>query len=248
MSTLRQKKKDPVPTEDVEALIIQDVDDSAASPSSPKRTSASIIHQNPVAIARMVLRKVGHLLIKDDEDAEDITTAGGIIALLKDIFIGMMIGIVCVSVLVFLDHKNVIHMQSAHNYREMAFAMLSDPETRQSVEESSGLKFMTVEHYQSKTAEIKSFPAQIVKIKENMKKYDADMVVAKKEYEAIKPDYDKLVADPLLGLDKFCGECSWQGKTNCNARLSYVMDKYNKAEIESKLSMMASLPQCVKKE
>ncbi|KAL3791213.1 hypothetical protein ACHAW5_007796 [Stephanodiscus triporus] len=247
MSTLRQKRKDHVPTEDVEALIIQDVDDSAAPPSSPMRTSASHLRQNPVVIARMVLRKVGHLLM-NDEDAEDITTAGGFIALLKDILIGLIFGMISVSALVFLDFKNVLHMQSAHNYRNMANAMLSDPETRKSVEESSGLHFMTVEDYQRKVNEIKQFPSQLTSIEEKSKKLVPDLEAAKKEYEAIKPDYDKLLADPLLGLDKFCGECSWQGRTSCDGRLSYVIDKYKKSKAESKLSMMESLPQCVKKE
>jgi len=154
MSTLRQKKKDSVPKEDAEAHMIHDGDDSAESPSSPMRTTASPLHHNPAGIARMVLRKVGHHLLINDKDAEDITTAGGIIALLKDILVGIILGCICVYVLVFLVHKNVIHMQSAHSYRNMAYEILSDPETRENIEESTGLVFRPVEDLHWRMTEI----------------------------------------------------------------------------------------------
>jgi hypothetical protein len=70
--------------------------------------------------------------------------------------------------------------------------------------------------------------------------------VAKKEHTAIKPGYDILVNDPMLGLDKFCRDCSWNGGTNCFMRLTYLMDKYNLKQIKAKLDLMKSFPQCVK--
>jgi hypothetical protein len=255
MSTLRQKRKDPVSKEDIEDLIsldvndpAVDVDDSAGSAPSSKRAS-HLVHHDPVFVARMVLRKVGQLLIKDDEEsnAEDITTTGGIIALLKDIFIGIVVGLICVSALIFLDHKDVIHMQSAHNYRNYAFNVLSDPETMKNIEESSGVKFMDVQDYQKKIKEIESFTTKIAEFEEKGKKYVPDLEVAKKEYAAMKPEYDKLVADPLLGLDKFCGECGWQGRTNCNARLNYFETTHNLRTIAAKLAIMEQAPQCIKK-
>ena len=50
-----------------------------------------------------------------------------------------------------------------------------------------------------------------------MKKFITDLEVAKKEHMAIKPGYDILMKDLMLGLDKFCGECSWRGRTSCDA-------------------------------
>ena len=35
--------------------------------------------------------------------------------------------------------------------------------------------------------------------------------MVKKEHTVIKPGYDILALDPMLGLDKFCGECIWKG-------------------------------------
>ena len=70
--------------------------------------------------------------------------------------------------------------------------------------------------------------------------------MAKKEHAAIKPGYDILVKDPMLGLDKFCGECSWNGGTDCFMRLSYLMDTYNLKPIKATLDLMKSTPQCVK--
>ena len=67
-----------------------------------------------------------------------------------------------------------------------------------------------------------------------------------KEHAAIKPGDDILVKNPMLGLDKFSGECSWRGGTNCDARLSYLMSTYGLQTVKGKLELMKSTPQCVR--
>jgi hypothetical protein len=248
MSTLRHKKKDPVVSaEDIEALISPD--DEAASPrASPANQSKSSISQHdPVTVAKLVLNKVRELISKEENEGDDIATSEGFISLLKDIFIGITFGILCISILIMLDHKDVIHLQSAHNYRNMAYTLLNDPETRASVQESSGLIFMRMEEYDKKAKEIEAVPAQVKELEEKKKKSDANLEVATKERDDIKPGYDKLVSDPMLGLDTFCGDCAWNGGTNCNARKDYLMSTYNQKEIKTKLDMIKGTPQCVKK-
>ena len=146
-----------------------------------------------------------------------------------------------------LDHKDVIHIQSAHNYRNMAYTLLNDPETRTNVQESSGLVFMTMEDYESKVKEIEKTPAQLKELEEKKTKSNADLEAATKEHDAMKPGYDKLVSDPLLGLDKYCGDCKWQGGTTCDGRKEYLMSTYNQTELKTKLDLIKSTPQCVKK-
>ena len=241
MSNLRQKKREIVTEEDIEAVVSPNDDGAPGPATSSKPVTAERLQHNPFFIARLVLRKVCEL-ITSDEDEKDFT----IIGLLRDIVIGIVFGLISVSILVFLDHKGVIHTQSAHGYRDMVRAMMLDPETRKNAEESSGIIFLDDYEYKTKFDEIGVYPSQVKALEERTIKYIADLEVAKKEHAAIKPGYDILVNDPMSGLDKFCRDCSWNGGTNCFMRLSYLMDKYNLKPIKAKLDLMKSAPQCVK--
>ena len=247
MSTLRQKKKDPVPAEDIEALI--NPDSEALPPRAPpaNQSKSSTSQHDPSTIARLVLSRVGELISKEETEGDDISTSEGFVSLLKDIFIGITFGLLCISILIMLDHKDVIHIQSAHNYRNMAYTLLNDPETRTNVQESSGLVFMTMEDYESKVKDIEKTPAQLKELEEKKTKSNANLEVATKERDAMKPGYDKLVSDPLLGLDKYCGDCKWQGGSTCDSRKEYLMSTYNQTELKTKLDLIKSTPQCVKK-
>ncbi len=246
MSTLRQKKRETVPEFDIEAIVSPNDDGAPAPATSSKPVTAEHLQHNPFFVVRLVLRKVGELITSDDDNEDNITSFVGIIALLKDIVIGIIFGLIAVSILVFLDHKDVIHLKSAHKYRDMGLQMMRDPEIRKSVEENSGLKFMETVEYQRKFDEIKTQPTKITDLEEKTIKYLADLEVAKKEHSAIKPGYDILALDPMLGLDKFCGECSWNGGTNCDARLDYLMSTYNLKRVKATLDLMKSTPQCVR--
>ena len=242
MSNLRQKKREIVRDDDIEAVVSPNDDGAPGPATSSKPVTAERLQHNPFFIARLVLRKVCEL-ITSDEDEKDFT----IIGLLRDIVIGIVFGLISVSILVFLDHKGVIHTQSAHGYRDMVRAMMLDPETRKNVEESSGIIFLEAETYKIKFDEIGYYPSQVKALNERTKKYLADLEVAKKEHAAIKPGYDILVKDPRLGLDKFCGECSWNGGTNCDARLSYLMSTYGLQRVKATMDVIKGTPQCVRK-
>ena len=248
MSNLRRKKRELVTEEDIEAPIAPRKYDAAASPSAASsRTATGSSHRpnNPALLARTVLRKV--LDVLKSEDAGDITTFKGVFTLLQDIAAGVILGLLTVSALIFLDHKDVIHLQSAHKYRNAAFTMVQDPETRKNFEESLGLMFMEAGVYKKNVAKVKSFPADIIGSEERIRKVIADLEVAKKEYAAIKPGYDILVNDPMLGLDKFCDKCSWKGgRDDCFMRLTYLMETYNLKPMRATIDLMKSTPQCVK--
>ena len=145
MSGLRQViKKDVTEAADLEAQEKEPLKDSSESEGKNDATAFATASatdsmpagsHNPVFIAKIIFRKVAELLISTDE--EDLTQPAGIITLLKDIVLGIILGVLTISVLIFLDHHNIVHFQSAHNFRNAAFQLMNDPETIANLEESS---------------------------------------------------------------------------------------------------------------
>lgn len=233
MSGLRQIHKETIPEEDLEALI-QDKDEPVVKRSAPTGGASS---HNPVFLGKVIFQKVVGLISSDEE--ED-ASPGGLITLLRDIIVGVVFGVVTISVLVFLDHKDVVHFQSAHNFRNAAFNMLNDPETIATLEESTGMKFLTISDYDAKRKEIDSVAAKIVSHQEVLDKRIAESENKKKEVVALKEEHTRVMNHPLLGLDKYCGGCKWsmQGQT-CDARVAFLQEKYNTPTIVGKVSAMA---------
>ena len=216
---MMKKRETAGPDEDIEALISPDDDCAHAPATSSKPAIAKHLQHNPLFVARLVLRKVGEL-ITSDEDEDNIASSGGIITFLRDIVIGIVFGLLTVSFLIFLDHKDVIHLQSAHNYRNAAFAMVQDPETRTLIEESSGLIFMGLKSHETNVNEIAGFPGKIKVREEKISMLAGDLEVAKKEHAAIKPGCDILPLDRMLGLGQICGECIWRKRQESTYSLS----------------------------
>jgi hypothetical protein len=120
------------------------------------------------------------------KDKGSITTVRGVITLLQEIGAGITLGVLAVSTFVFLDHKDVMHLQSMHKY------CMRDLKTRWNVKESPGLKFMESDGYQKKIAEINSLPTKITYLDEKVRKY--------LKHAAIKPGHDVLALGGMLGL------------------------------------------------
>jgi len=250
MSNLRKvPKKGAIiaEVEDVEAPKVRDTPKISAAftaTSTSDSFSAPGAGKNPVFLAKVIARKVLALLAPSDE--EDVTQMGRFIALFCDVSIGIIFGVLIISTLISLDHRGVIHIQSAHNIRNTAFHLLSDPETMANIEESSDLKFMTIAKYESKRNEIDSVAEKIASNEEVLKKRTEELEAKKKEIEGIKDEYEKLVGDPLLQLGSYCGSCSWGGGKTCDARVQFLKDTYNTRPIQAKLSAMTH-ESCVKK-
>eukprot|EP00571_Detonula_confervacea_P015971 CAMPEP_0172307472 /NCGR_PEP_ID=MMETSP1058-20130122/8320_1 /TAXON_ID=83371 /ORGANISM="Detonula confervacea, Strain CCMP 353" /LENGTH=240 /DNA_ID=CAMNT_0013019645 /DNA_START=84 /DNA_END=806 /DNA_ORIENTATION=+ len=239
MSGLRQVLKDTIPEGDIEAPKDKgESKTSLLSDSTPSKPS-----HNPVFLAKVVLRKVIGLVMSSDE--EDLSQPGGVVTLLKDIILGVILGVLTISMLIFLDHRDVVHFQSAHNFRNAAFQLLNDPETIANIEESSDLKFMTINEFESKRKEIDSVAEKLKGHEEVLAKRVSEAEEKKKEMDGIKEEYAALMANPLLGLDKFCGGCIWSGKTSCDVRVTFLQDTYNTRPIAAKINAMLH-PSCKK--
>jgi len=240
MSNLRKvSKKGAIiaEVEDVEAPQVMDASKiSTAFDATSDSLSAPGAGKKNAFLAKIIARKVLALLAASDE--EDVTQLGGFINLLKDVIGGIIFGVMTISFLILLDHRGVVHFQSAHNFRNAAFQLLNDPETIANVEESSDLKFMTIIEYESKRKELDSVVEKKAGNEEILKKRTEEAEVKKKEVEGMREEYEKLMGNPLLQLDSYCGGCIWGGKTRCDTRVQFLKDTYNTRPIQAKLSAM----------
>jgi hypothetical protein len=259
MSSLRHTgKRDAPEAGDVEAQTL--VDDKKGSshdpPQSPLKLKAVATDdsfnappgasRNPVFLAKIIFRKVVDLA-RSGTDEDDIATFGGFIALIRDVITGVVLGILTISVIVFLDHHNIVHLQSAHNLRNNAFALVNDPETLATIEESSGLKFMLKEDYSEMLKKIEDFPAEMVSGAEKVKKQDAEIAENRKRIEENKPEHERIMAmaNTVLELDKYCGTCRWEGRTTCDERVDYLKSTYGDSIHKARVGAMRS-PSCKK--
>jgi len=239
MSSLRQVSKKDTSEGDVEDQPLVDVTDKKGVSSTPPRSPRSTIPgagHNPILLAKIIFRKVVDIMVASEE--EDLSQPGGIITLLKDIILGVILGVLTISCLIFLDHRNIVHFQSAHNFRNAAFQLLNDPETITTLEESSDLKFIMITDYESKRKEIDGVTVKLAKHKEVLEKRTAEAAEKQKEIDEIKPTYDSLVNNPILELDKYCGGCTWGAGKSCDGRVQFLKETYNTKPIEAKISAM----------
>lgn len=247
MSNLRKVSNKDSPEEDVEAPKDKEspkISTAFAAASTSDSISAPGAGKNPVFLAKLITRKVLALLVSSDE--EDVTQPGGFVTLLKDVIVGIILGMMTISFLIFLDHRGVVHFQSAHNFRNAAFQLLNEPETIANIEESSDLKFMTITEYESKRKEIDSVAEKLAQNEEVLRKRTDEAEANKKEVEGVREEWEKLMGNPLLQLDTYCGGCPWGGGKSCDSRVQYLKETYNTRPVQAKLSAMTHIS-CIKK-
>jgi len=175
-----------------------------------------------------------------------LSHSGKIIVIINSAIIGLILSLVVISILTFLDHRDVIHLDSAHNFRSMAFQLMNDPETIATLEESSDLKFLTIDKYESMKKEIETKDNDYVEhLEKRIKEEEEKMKMKSRDTDAMQKEYETLLKNPLLEWDKYCGTCVWQGKTSCDERAKYLQETYNLGEDVAKIGAMGA-PSCVK--
>mmetsp|Transcript_11920 Transcript_11920/g.24041 ORF Transcript_11920/g.24041 Transcript_11920/m.24041 type:complete len:251 (+) Transcript_11920:92-844(+) len=239
-------KKPDAPDGPEDSLIVATDEESLlrkeSAPVTSHRPMASAAFSRPMAIFQKVMEHAVARVSTDDESQDD---TGGFIVIIKDCFIGMVFGLLTISCLIFLDHHNIIHLQSAHNFREAAFQSLNNPETIANLEESSGMKFMTSEQYNSWQKEIDEATSKMESAKQKLEDRTKEAETKSTELAPLEEEYEKLVNNPLVGLDKYCGECKWSGKTTCDGRADYLKNTYNLSPVAAKIGAM-NTPSCKK--
>jgi len=221
---LRQASdNDASPEEDIEAPKGK-FTTSAYNPNTPSHS--------PVFLVKAIVGKVVTTL-RGSEDGD------GAIGLSRDIVLGLIMGIFMISTFIILDHTNVIHSKSAHNFRRAGFKLLNDPETITFVEEFSDLKFLSMNKYDDMRKEINTTTpkrkADLQKVIDNRIAEENENVRGK---EALKKEHESLMNHPILELDKYCGGCTWADATTCDGRVAFLHDKYGQGLVGAKLAAM----------
>mmetsp|Transcript_1291 Transcript_1291/g.2207 ORF Transcript_1291/g.2207 Transcript_1291/m.2207 type:complete len:230 (-) Transcript_1291:99-788(-) len=214
---------DASPEEDIEAPKGK-FTTSAYKPNTPSHS--------PVFLVKAIVGKVVTTLRGSEDGA-------GAIGLSRDVILGLITGIFMISTFIILDHTNVIHSKSAHNFRRAGFKLLNDPETITFVEESSDLKFLMMYKYDDMRKEmITTTPKRKADLQKVIDKRIAEENENIRGKEALKKEYESLVNHPILGLDKFCGGCKWADATTCDGRVSFLQNAYGQGLFSAKLSAM----------
>ena len=100
---------------------------------------------------RILLQKIFLAIITDvpDEDLWDPKTSKiiVIITLIKEIILAAIISFFIVALVLFLDHKFMLNLPTARNYRRATFQLMNDDETLAHIEQYAGIKFMDMNEY-----------------------------------------------------------------------------------------------------
>jgi len=193
-----------------------------------------------VVSARLLCRKIIHAVLTDLDDEtlrrEDTETILIVITLLKEAMLGIVIAFALVSFILFLDHRFLLGLPTARNFRKATFAVMNDKETLINFEENAGLKFLSVEEYESIMVEINTssnktdLAYRIIETRNNdLKELQADMA----PYDGV---LDKLFES--IGLDKWCESCHWGMKLSCLSRAESLEARYNTPKFEAMVSTM----------
>ena len=260
--SLRSKVADPpdAPDEESQSLLVDKSTPERSAPggarvavAAPKNTTASSApspaisafdrmaqsnnNHNPILLAKLVGRRFLHLMLTE-EDTDPSSNLGFAIGLLKDIILGIVFGVLTISLIIVLDHRNIIHLQSAHHLRDNVYATMSNPDNLAYLEEETGMKFMSFEEYDSAKKEIDSSSDLTEQAKTKLDERTKELGEKKKELETIKEEYEKAKSDPKFkDLDNFCDSCKW-GPTTCGARVTYLIDTYNNGKIVAMMNLM----------
>lgn len=260
--SLRSKVADPpdAPDEESQSLLVDKSTPERSAPggarvavAAPKNTTASSApspaisafdrmaqsnnNHNPILLAKLVGRRFLHLMLTED-DTDPSSNLGFAIGLLKDIILGIVFGVLTISLIIVLDHRNIIHLQSAHHLRDNVYATMSNPDNLAYLEEETGMKFMSFEEYDSAKKEIDSSSDLTEQAKTKLDERTKELGEKKKELETIKEEYEKAKSDPKFkDLDNFCDSCKW-GPTTCGARVTYLIDTYNNGKIVAMMNLM----------
>eukprot|EP00571_Detonula_confervacea_P017781 CAMPEP_0172311854 /NCGR_PEP_ID=MMETSP1058-20130122/15811_1 /TAXON_ID=83371 /ORGANISM="Detonula confervacea, Strain CCMP 353" /LENGTH=500 /DNA_ID=CAMNT_0013025149 /DNA_START=71 /DNA_END=1573 /DNA_ORIENTATION=+ len=185
-------------------------------------------------------RKVGMAILTgiDDEtlQREDTERILIVITLIKEATFGILIAFAVVSLVLLLDHRLLLNLPTARNFRRATFHLMNDKETLRNFEENSGLKFMEMEEYAFMLDEIGKAANKTKFADDIFMTRSEDMVQMEKESK----EYEQLISElrTSSGIDKFCPECIWSKKITCKQR-GEALEKSN--QLSKYQAMLAAM-------
>lgn len=197
-------------------------------------------NRNPILLAKLVARKF-LLLVTTEEEEDPSSRFGMFVGLFKDIILGIVFGLITISLITVLDHRNIIHLQSAHHLRDAAYIAINDPDTLAAIEAETEMKFMSVTEYENTKREIEENSSELESLQKQLEERTKEVEEKNKELETLRAEFDKLNNDPKVGglLGKnFCGKCQWQGSIRCDARVDYLVSHYNVSKFTAQMNLV----------
>ena len=164
----------------------------------------------------------------------------GIITLFKDVIVGTLLGFIIITITNYLDYHDLVHIQSAHHFREMAFQLIDNDPT--SIEENTDLKFIKYTEYQDMLNEMDNIQTKLNVRSMELTSLSKEGIEKQTEIDAIRQEHTNLLVtkgNDMLELNKWCEECKWvDGKLPCRARVDFMKRTYHLGEVAAKVSAM----------
>jgi hypothetical protein len=132
--------------------------------------------------------------------------------------------------LLFLDSRGFIFVPFLRHVRTVLHVKLVDPKNMDTIEQTTGLKTMSLEQHGILTKELNETRAKVEEKEREVAALGARLAQSKKGQAAAA---------------EFCGECKWQGRFSCEERKAFVMKRYGESE-ETVLANLVQLSQCQK--
>eukprot|EP00585_Thalassiosira_rotula_P010238 CAMPEP_0196142818 /NCGR_PEP_ID=MMETSP0910-20130528/12371_1 /TAXON_ID=49265 /ORGANISM="Thalassiosira rotula, Strain GSO102" /LENGTH=286 /DNA_ID=CAMNT_0041404185 /DNA_START=52 /DNA_END=912 /DNA_ORIENTATION=+ len=167
---------------------------------------------------------------------------------INGIISGLVIALFVIPILIYLDHRKIIHYQNAHNIRDSRMRELGNSNTRAYVEEILNVKLMMMDEYESQSKKLKEAVETIAANHEKMKDATDKLMANEEEMPGVAEKFLALASDPRLELDKFCGPCPWDSVATCDERVQYLQDKKKMKLIPAKVSAIMESPTCKQNE
>jgi len=161
-----------------------------------------------------------------------------VITLIKEAIIGILIALAIVSFALFLDHHFLLKFPTARRLRRATMSLMNDRETMINMEESSGLKFIDMNEYNSKVKEIDIVTKKIALGESMFERAVADIKSMDAEREQYVQEKSKLTAS--LDLDRFCHMCLWSKsqQITCASRVKALQRTYDTPRHTAMMSAM----------
>jgi len=144
---------------------------------------------------------------------------------LRDLVIGLVFGVLLVSLSASLDYYHgIIRIEgTTHRTCKSAVDLLTNSSaTAASVDEASDPKYRD-------RSELETLTRNMVYLKEDYEAKVSELKGLQDQIDAIRQDHDDVMrkANDLLHLDKWCPECKWNGGVTCEGRVDFLRRTYN---------------------
>jgi len=106
------------------------------------------------------------------------------------------------------------------------------------------LKFIAVDQYVFWMYELDDAPKKIQSAEEELEQLEENQMAIEEELVPLAEEFAKLLANPLVKLGHFCGECSWHRGTSCASRVEYLMNTYRDSKVKAQVALMENTPSC----